>query len=514
MKLFMRRFAAVALTSAACAGIANAQGRPLDWPFYGGDAQRTGWEKSDIRITKDNVKDFQLVLKRKLDNKQNGPRSLTPPVVIGLLISYRGFKELAFVAGNSDNIWSIDVDTDRMFWQKHFDYVADNPRTGGSSPLCSGSVTVTPSLTPPTNFAARPRPAAPPAAGASTTPNPARAMLGSPTFGSPRPAFALSSDGKLHLLNTSNGDDVVPAMSFIPANARASSLVISEGAMYTTTSGGCGGAPNAVWAIDLAGDAKVVSFPLNDGAPALGGLAFATDGTLYTQSGGKLLALAPKTLELKQSFTAPGGGSNPNPATPVVFSYKERDLVVSASPDGRLYVLDGHSLDNGPLSATPQITSSDHGIWGGLSSWLDADGVRWVLAPVWGPVSSGLNVPVTNGAAPNGSIVAFKLEDVDGKPTLTPSWVSRDMSSPEPPVITSGMVFALSAGEYGRDERPKSGSHATLYALDGATGKEMYSTGNQVTAAGNLTGITIANGRVYFTTNDSVLYAFGIYLER
>ena len=108
----------------------------------------------------------------------------------------------------------------------------------------------------------------------------------------------------------------------------------------------------------------------------------------------------------------------------------------------------------------------------------------------------------------------FKLEEVNGKPVLPPAWVSRDMSSPQPPVITSGVVFALSAGEYGRDERPKSGTHATLYAFDGTTGNEMYSTGNQVTTPGNLTGITLANGRVYFTTNDSMLYAFGIFLER
>src|ERR1700730_10366552 len=115
----MRRVLAV--ISVALAGMAVAQIRPIDWPFYGGDAQRTGWEKGDSRITRENVKDFQLVLKRKLDTKSKGPFSLTPPVIIGRLISYRGFKELAFVAGASDNLWSIDADTDRMFWQKHLE---------------------------------------------------------------------------------------------------------------------------------------------------------------------------------------------------------------------------------------------------------------------------------------------------------------------------------------------------------------------------------------------------------
>ena len=94
-----------------CAMVATPQGRPVDWPSLGGDARRTGWERSDIRITKDNIKDFQLVLKRKLDGPQAGLRALTPPVVIGLLISYKGFKELGFVAGNSGDLWSIDLDT-------------------------------------------------------------------------------------------------------------------------------------------------------------------------------------------------------------------------------------------------------------------------------------------------------------------------------------------------------------------------------------------------------------------
>jgi len=74
-------------------------------------------------------------------------------------------------------------------------------------------------------------------------------------------------------------------------------------------------------------------------------------------------------------------------------------------------------------------------------------------------------------------------------------------------VITAGVVFALSTGGGQTHER------ATLYALDGVTGKELYATGDQVGAPGSLTGLTVANGRVYFTTIDSTLYAFGIRLE-
>jgi len=89
--LFMTRLSAATLSLLASAGIASAQGRPMDWPSYGGDAQRTGWEKSDSRITKDNIKDFQLVLKHKLGAGPAASNALTPPVLIGMLISYRRF---------------------------------------------------------------------------------------------------------------------------------------------------------------------------------------------------------------------------------------------------------------------------------------------------------------------------------------------------------------------------------------------------------------------------------------
>jgi outer membrane protein assembly factor BamB len=87
---------------------------------------------------------------------------------------------------------------------------------------------------------------------------------------------------------------------------------------------------------------------------------------------------------------------------------------------------------------------------------------------------------------------------------LTQAWVSRDIPSPQPPVIANGVVFALSS---------KSGTHATLYALDAATGKELYSSRNLVTAPAALTGVTVANGRVYFGTTDGTAYEFGMYME-
>src|SRR5262245_61646347 len=77
-----------------------AQTRGGNWPTYGGDAQRSGAEGGNTRITKDNVKNLQLLYKVKLEVLPNGLRQLLPPIIQGRLISYRGFKELAFVGSN------------------------------------------------------------------------------------------------------------------------------------------------------------------------------------------------------------------------------------------------------------------------------------------------------------------------------------------------------------------------------------------------------------------------------
>jgi outer membrane protein assembly factor BamB len=100
------------------------------------------------------------------------------------------------------------------------------------------------------------------------------------------------------------------------------------------------------------------------------------------------------------------------------------------------------------------------------------------------------------------SIASFKVEEPGDSIVLTPGWVFHEINSSVPPVIANGVVFALSGS-----------SRATLYALDAATGKQLYSSRNLVTAPASSTGLTIANGRVYFGTTDGILYAFGIYME-
>jgi len=119
-------------------------------------------------------------------------------------------------------------------------------------------------------------------------------------------------------------------------------------------------------------------------------------------------------------------------------------------------------------------------------------------------------------------LMAFKVEEKEGKPVATPAWISRNMNVPEPAIVANGVVYLVSSGENtlqadseGRlmtsEQRIKSApGHAILYALDAETGKELYNSGDTMPAIAHLSGIAISNGRIFVTTLDCMLYSFGL----
>jgi outer membrane protein assembly factor BamB len=114
------------------------------------------------------------------------------------------------------------------------------------------------------------------------------------------------------------------------------------------------------------------------------------------------------------------------------------------------------------------------------------------------------------------------MEPVNGKVTLTPAWISRDMNQAEPPLIANGMVFAYGSGEntsqayaevgldFRMERRVALSTHAVLYALDARTGKELWSSGDQITTWNHFSGISVANGQVYINDFQGNVYCFGL----
>ena len=271
-----------------------------------------------------------------------------------------------------------------------------------------------------------------------------------------------------------------------------------------------------------------------------------------SQWGETLLRLAPKTLQLVDYFTPPnmeelntldldyGSGGV------VAFADRNRPLVVSGGKDGTIYLLDGASL-GGADHRTPLFSLkigndaklyASNGIWGAPVTALDARNQRWFYVPMWGPPGKAAAFKRTNGDAPDGNIMALQLTSADGKPVLSPMWVSRNLSVPDSPVVANGVVFAISTGEntlqrhtdprytalYQKpgepppstqgvltpQERGQQVSHTILYAFDAESGQELFSSKDSIDDWTHLSSITVANGMVYLTTRQSYVYAFGL----
>jgi outer membrane protein assembly factor BamB len=60
------------------------------------------------------------------------------------------------------------------------------------------------------------------------------------------------------------------------------------------------------------------------------------------------------------------------------------------------------------------------------------------------------------------------------------------------------------------EERGQFTTRATLYALDAATGQELYSSRDSIDDWTHQSSVSVAAGRVYVTTRKSFVYAFGL----
>jgi hypothetical protein len=333
--------------------------------------------------------------------------------------------------------------------------------------------------------------------------------------------------------------------------------------IYTATAQGCGGQPNAFYSFDLATKKASIFLPAGGGLWGRRGAAVDPEGRVYlgtgdarfdatTRSlGNGIVSVkidANKQLQLVDYF-APKNANwmqrrdlDVN-VTPMAFDYKGTKFLIGTSKECKLWVLDRENLGGEdhrtPLYTSPLICNDIQafdakGVWGSLSTWQDAAGTQWVIVPFWGPVSKEYKAPIQYGKVENGGVAALKLQQVAGKWTLTPGWLSRDIDMAEEAIIANGIVFVYGAGEdstqtvqdtawnepepgrlggglsSGAPRRIPGSRRAELVALDGLTGKELWSSGTQIASWNHFSGLTIANGRAYLGTFDGYLYCFGV----
>lgn len=493
-----------------------------DWLTFGGDAQRSGAALLETKLTKENVKSLSVQWKIKLDAAPKELNSLTAPVIVESVFTPKGVKDILIVAAGADSVYAIDADLGTVIWKRTF-----SPEGSPKQPpswLCANALNATPVI--------------------EKIPKVKEKQV-----------YVVSSDGKLHGLRIIDGEAVFPPVPFVPPYSKPWSLNLVGSTLYAPISQTCNGAKSAVYSIDVKDPKHPVSFfasTTTGGAGIWGraGVAVDSKGFVYAETGdgpwdpasGKfsdtVLKLSPQDLKLADYYTPSNRewlsrkDLDMGSMSPVVFRHGDKELVAASGKEGAIYLLDTASMGGAnhrsPAYKSPRYVNDDvdfagRGFWGAFATYQDSKGERWLYAPAWGPVASGAPAfEKSHGPAPNGSIMAFRVESRDGKPTLIPAWVSRDMAVPEPPIVANGIVFALSNGENARQqndagrlmsstERAKTApGRAVLYAFDAATGQELYSSGESMGSFAHFGGIALCWGRIYITTFDSTVYKFGL----
>src|SRR5262245_48604318 len=213
----------IVLLALTVAGIrdAGAQRGGGNWSTTGNDAQRTAWNKTDAKVSAGTFQQsgFKFLWKLKLDNQTKQLNSLTQPLLLTNIISYKGFKALAFVGGSSDNVYAIDYDLSKMFWTRRLD--SSSTTTGSLS--CPGGLTaMTRSVpfAPPAADGGRGRGGPPPAGGPPAgPPSGGRGGGGGGNNNAPigNAIYAVSGSGSVYTLNPQTGEDINAPIKLLPA---------------------------------------------------------------------------------------------------------------------------------------------------------------------------------------------------------------------------------------------------------------------------------------------------------
>ena len=488
-----------------------------DWTTFGHDPQRTGWAFEETAINRDNASTMVLKWKTKLAVESYSLSALTAPVVAADVSTAHGNRTVVYVAGITGAVFGLDAETGEQLWTRTFKYRI-LPGKGGyqGTFLCPNGITATPVIDRTTNI-----------------------------------LYVIAADGALYGLDLGSGAIRYGPVQFVASYAKAWSLSLVNGVVYTTLSQGCGAGLSGIYGIDVRDRHHPVVHQLllsnsdTAGIWGRGGPIVGDNGRVYgsTADGhfdpaagdysNTVISASLPSLELRDYFLPLNWDAlrkkdlDLGSASPVYFGWKNRRLIATGTKESVVSLLDADSL-GGADHQTPLFRSTrlgndkgicceGLGIWGGLSTARDPEGQTWLYVPMGGPPSTGISFPITNGEAPHGSIMAFTVT-ADPKtqdPRLTPAWVSSDFSVPDPPILANGVLFALSTGEnavqHGGEQTRFQNTHpAVLRALDAATGKELFNSKDAFTSWVHFSGLALANGQVYAVDHDSNVYAFGL----
>ena len=355
---------------------APAEAAPRDWTSWGYDQERTAWNRGETTLSKSNVSRLRVLWNTELSTPPSDVvlSTLTAPLVVEGVNTDQGTKNLLVVLGSDDTLFTLDADTGKLVWQRKFTngYTAQRP----GSWLCPNTANDTPVV------------------------DKERGLV-----------FFITSDGKLRALSLADGAERMTATDFVAPFARAWSLNLIDGVIYTTSGRGCGEVldPNSTMAGAITslvarpagpGAARPNSAPPDpgmissmdvrdlahpvvnhfftsngrpNGAWGRGGPA-KTPAGIITQTadgpydpaagefGSSVLELSPQVSRLLDSFTPSnwryvnGQDLDMGSGSLMVFPFQGHTLAASEGKEGVLYLLDTAS-PGGPDHQTPYLKS-------------------------------------------------------------------------------------------------------------------------------------------------------------
>ena len=415
--------------------LAGATGAASDFLTEGVDNARTGWVRDEKVFTTANVGSMKLLWKLKLESKPRAMHNLFAPLVAERVTTAQGPRELAVVAGVSDDLFGIDVASGGQIWHRRFDSTLTKP--GGTTILS----------------ARRPDGRAHDGSDLARQVHRLRDLLGrSPAAGQSRGRARHRSAREVH--------------------PRRRQAVHSQPAQRRPLHRHCTGLRRIDQRVLLVRSGLTPRervHPLGGGLWGRRGAAIDPEGRVFLGTGDAMFDPltrrlgngivgvkldANKQLQLVDYFGAPNANwlwrrdLDVN-TTPIALDYRGRKFLIGTSKECRLWLLDRDSLGGEDhrttLQTTPLICNDAQafdakGVWGALGAWQDDKGVQWVLAPFWGPVNMQVKAPVEHARPTGGGVAAFKLEERGGKWQLTPAWLSRDMDLAEEAVIANGVL--------------------------------------------------------------------------
>jgi outer membrane protein assembly factor BamB len=536
-----------------------------EWTTWGYDQERTGWNRGETTLSKANVGKLKVQWKTQLSTPIVDVvlSTLTAPVIAAGVPTAQGPKNLMYILGADDVLFALDADTGKEVWRKAY----PNPLSARkiATWLCSNTANATPVIDKAKGViyfmasdgllrgvnladgAERLKPVE------MVTPW-ARAW-----------SLNLIDDVVYTTSGRACGEVRTPrsdwAMAMTPLTPRqiAARAASTEPPVDTD--------PSAVTGVDVSDPANptVTRFFTSGGRPAgawgRGGLAKGPGNSLILETsdgiydpgsgqwGDSVLKLAPKAVRMQDSFTPENhayilskdlAGS----ASPVVFPFDGKTLVAQSQKESILYLLDANDMGGGKaanhakaLFKSPQLgndiaagTDPSSGVWGAITTYLTPDGRRFLYLPMWGPPSvHAPKFPVSAGATPNGSIMAFEVVKRGDAIVAEARWMSGDMVMPDPPTVANGVLYATSTGGQAKQnplapdgtrlvattpesikQRSTPVDNLKLYAFDAVTGKQLYSSKDTIKNWVHFGEPVVALGKVYLVTHDAQVIAFGL----